>query len=634
MPVLPFNTFSDMRLPVISALAALSVLSCGPASRLESIRSGEMAATIHIPDEDYTPAELEITSDARDTLMVTDQEGRQILIMKAVRDSETGEMVATDVLDASIVTARFRNIAERHGKVDLEFEIRVPYSMASSRWQLRFNPEMYILCDTTALESVHITGPFYRRLQLRGYQQYEKFLSSIISDTTRFIDLRNLEIFIQRNIPELYRFRNDTSYVSDAEFLSYYGVSEKEAIDHYTWLHAKRMNERRRSRQEEMFRRYVRAPLETEGVRLDTVLTPGSIDFIYTYPVTVATRPGLRKIDIVLSGDILEDGRRICTMPRTEPLTFYVSSLSGFMDYREKYIDKVIERRAYESTACYIDFAGGKADIDLDLGHNREEIGRIRDNMDELARNEIFQIDSVLISASASPEGTIGLNNSLSKRRAAAVAEYFSSQISSELRSRSLGENWEMLTALVKEDTVLTKSDRDEYLRLLKEVKDDDRREEKLRSLAGYTYMREVLYPRLRTVRFDFHLHRRGMVRDTIHTTELDTVYMNGLKALEDRDYEKALTLLKGYRDYNTAVAYASMDYNASALEILRELPPTPRIKYMLSVLHSRRGDDTEAIRNYLEAVREDRTLIHRGNLDPEIRALTKKYDLDKVIQR
>ena len=81
----------------------------------------------------------------RDTLRIKDDDGRELMIMKAFRDEETGDMVATETLDAAMVTARFRNIAERHGKVDLAFQIIVPAAMQDSKWQLRFYPDMYML---------------------------------------------------------------------------------------------------------------------------------------------------------------------------------------------------------------------------------------------------------------------------------------------------------------------------------------------------------------------------------------------------------------------------------------------------------------------------------------------------------
>ena len=62
----------------------------------------------------------------RDTTLVTSDEGP--IIMNAVRD-EDGNMVATDVIEAASVTARFRNVAERGGKVNIEFAVTVPQDM-------------------------------------------------------------------------------------------------------------------------------------------------------------------------------------------------------------------------------------------------------------------------------------------------------------------------------------------------------------------------------------------------------------------------------------------------------------------------------------------------------------------------
>ncbi|MBR1678767.1 MAG: hypothetical protein IJ701_04865, partial [Bacteroidales bacterium] len=232
----------------ITLLAILAAVACGETRKLEQIRASEVAATLALSREEKLEEERTIRVAHRDTLTVMDDDGKELLIMKAVKDENTGEMVATDVLDAAVVTARFRNIAERHGRIDLRFEIIVPREMQDSKWQLRFYPDMFILGDSLRLDPVMITGKDYRKAQLRGYQQYEKFLRSIVTDTTLFIDLRNLEIFLQRNIPQIYQFRNDTSYVSDEQFISHYGVTEKAALDHYTNHFAKRRNERKKAR--------------------------------------------------------------------------------------------------------------------------------------------------------------------------------------------------------------------------------------------------------------------------------------------------------------------------------------------------------------------------------------------------
>jgi tetratricopeptide (TPR) repeat protein len=196
------------------------------------------------------------------------------------------------------------------------------------------------------------------------------------------------------------------------------------------------------------------------------------------------------------------------------------------------------------------------------------------------------------------------------------------------LLSRNNPENWQMLDALVRDDELISDTDKEEYVRIAG-IPQPDLREERLQALPSYRHIREVLYPRLRTVRFDFHLHRKGLQKDTIHTTVVDTTYMQGLQAIRDREYERAVTLLRPYRDYNTAVAYCALDYNASALDILEPLERTDRVLYLLAILYSRRGDDKRAVESYLKACRLNPGFVHRGNLDPEIAQLVRRYGLN-----
>ena len=640
------------------AAAALLLFSCGVSRKAQSLAKGDVSATLKLRDEEPLLPEMEaLRSHRRDTIRVTGLNGEEMFLMNAVQD-ENGEMVAHDVIDAAVVTARFRNVAERHGKVDLEFQIIVPEAMQDSKWQLRFFPDMYVLGDSIRLEPVVITGRDYRKAQLKGYQQYERFLASIVSDTTRFINVWQLELFLQRNIPEVYAFRSDSTEVSDEQFASVYGITEQQAVDHYTNKIAKRWNNRKKSLRDRMYRKYIKVPIVTEGIRLDTVLRDVNGDFIYNYVQTISTRPKLRKVDIVLSGEVWESDRKVYLMSRSEPLTFYISSLSSFVDGKERYLTRIIERRAQANTACYVDFASGSSEVDISLSNNRDEIGRIRGNLAQLIEDTVYDLDSIVVTASASPEGSARANRSLAQRRSESVCRYFEDYIRHyrdsldreagfsigedgevvhgvhrpDIRfiARNGGENWTMLDALIRKDSTVTDAQKKEYASLRASAVDVDALEEGLRRQPYYRYLREQVYPRLRTVRFDFHLHRKGMVKDTVHTTELDTTYMLGVQAIRDRDYERAVTYLRTYADYNTAVAYCALDYNASALSILETLEPTAEVLYMRAVVYTRLGRVQEAVQCYVNSCELNPAYIHRGNLDPEIAALIKTYDLNR----
>lgn len=157
------------------------------------------------------------------------------------------------------------------------------------------------------------------------------------------MNIRALEIFLKRNIPQVYAFKTDSSYVSDERFYSIYGVSEQEAVEHYTRKYARSLNDRRKRKLDEMYNRYVK--IYKENIRLDTVIVSNNGDLIYNYVQTISTRPRLRKVDITLTGAIYEAGNRIYNIPESDPLTFYISSVSGLADQTEHYVKKVVERR-------------------------------------------------------------------------------------------------------------------------------------------------------------------------------------------------------------------------------------------------------------------------------------------------
>lgn len=639
-------------------VAVIAVLVGGCAAQRRISRLGTEPVQISLPQEaDFLPDQVAgIHFEHADTVFVKGEDGKDLILLKAIKDEETGEMVATDVLEAAIVTARFRNKAERSGKVDIEFQIHVPRSMMDRKWEMTLYPRMFILGDTVRLEPVLVTGQTFRNRQLRGYERYQRFLDSIESDSTAFVNHFLLERFLERNIPQVYRFRNDTSLVSEEEFAACYGVTEQEAVQHYTRQFSRARNERKVASKEEVFRRLVKVPVQTEGIHLDTLWQEGDEDFVYNYVQTVTTRPKLRKLDVVVSGEICQQEKRLYTIPATDTLTFYISTLSAFVHDIVRYKTEVVYRRAEANASCSIVFPVGKHEIRPELSRNADEIAGIKDHLQHLLANDTFDLDSIVVTANCSPEGSWATNAQLSGRRAEAVSRYFGNYMAQvrdsitrvrgfsvdadgtihreelgrvRFLSRSHAENWEDLDRLVEKSPVLQEADRERYARV-REVRDPDRREAQLRAEKFYPVLRDSLYPLLRTVSFDFHMHRKGMVKDTVETTVLDDVYQDGLQAIRDRDYERAVELLAPYKDYNTAVAFLALDRNYNALEILERQPESPEVQYMLAILKSRLGDVQGAVNCYLEACRKDPVYVSRGNLDPEISVLIKMYNLNR----
>ena len=93
---------SDMKFLLL--VLSLIPVSCGPYRRVEEIRRGDVAMTLSVADEPEEKMEEEGNEFVIDSIKGSLSDGP--LIMKAIKDSETGEMVATDIIQASKVMDR------------------------------------------------------------------------------------------------------------------------------------------------------------------------------------------------------------------------------------------------------------------------------------------------------------------------------------------------------------------------------------------------------------------------------------------------------------------------------------------------------------------------------------------------
>jgi tetratricopeptide (TPR) repeat protein len=117
------------------------------------------------------------------------------------------------------------------------------------------------------------------------------------------------------------------------------------------------------------------------------------------------------------------------------------------------------------------------------------------------------------------------------------------------------------------------------------------------------------------------------MEKDTVHTSELDTLYMAGIRALKELDYKKAVAILRPYDDYNAALAFMSADYNHSALDVLNRLDDTdPKVCYLKAMVLSRLEMLDEALKYFSLSLAYEPTLQYRANLDPEMFRVVNKY--------
>lgn len=382
------------------------------------------------------------------------------------------------------------------------------------------------------------------------------------------------------------------------------------------------------------FRTFVKFP-RNESARLDSVIhRRGKVE--YYYHQQLMADEDSKRLHVYLDGTVLTSDGREYLLPSSDTITYTVSSMIHFLDMTPRYVRKIIERKATSSLRAYITFKAGKSDLDISLSDNREEIGKVQQMINELTGTGEYVMDSISIMAGCSPEGSFRSNMQLAKKRGESIRGFLMEKLSDikvtekMLPVYSKGEDWEGLTGLIHASDGI--EGRQQILELIASVGDPDNRELaiKQRFAADYKFIRDELYPRLRAVDFTFHIHRKGMIKDTIHTTQPDTYYAKGIDLMVKRKYSDALQILNEYNDFNTAICLMSLGYDKAAYNILENQTESADTQYLLAVLASRLGNEQEAVSRYQDAVRMDATKRWRGTLDPEINKLIKAYGLNK----
>ena len=357
---------------------------------------------------------------------------------------------------------------------------------------------------------------------------------------------------------------------------------------------------------EAAFNRFVKFPYP-EDVRLDS-LVEGRSTVTYYYSQAVKTDETSKKMLVTLQGQVLA---------------------VDFVDTVPRYRIKVIDKFVTVEDRNYIQFFVGDTRVVDTLGDNRRQLDKITGLMRQIVEQQEFYVDTITLTAASSPEGAYAFNERLSQGRAAALKRYlvrrYGRSIDTMLTVRWVAEDWAELTTRIRTDREIV--NRDAILELIVEEKNPDRREQAIRQQFSkeYAYIRSVIYPQLRAVNFRYNLRRKGMVKDTIHTTELDTTYTRGVELLQKRKYAKALYILNDYNDRNTVVAHLSLDHNERAMELLAAMPKDAVTEYLRAIACSRLGRKEEGREHFLEACRLDGRMEYRGNLDPEIAELLKQ---------
>ncbi|MCE8565400.1 MULTISPECIES: hypothetical protein [Bacteroides] len=421
-------------------------------------------------------------------------------------------------------------------------------------------------------------------------------------------------------------------------------------------------NEARKAMKDEKYHDIVRFPFNPDA-ELDTVIyAADQVKFLYSQKVPADENSARMKVYVV--GNVLSGNGSKYPLPKSDTLTYLVSSMTKFIDKTPRYVRKIIARDAEANTSVNFYFPQNDFNLNETIAVNRKGVKKVKDLTLALMTDPVYRIDSLTLFASSSPEGSWRVNGEIAQKRAKSIRDVLVREFTALYDSLSVGvnvemdeagnlihrevkdeipdlpnlikirtipEDWNKLRSLIVSDADF-KGHKDAILRIIDREQEPDRREWLIKSQykSEYAYMLEKLYPIIRAVDFRFSLSRRGMKQDTIYTNEPDTTYARAVEYLEERKYEQALEMLRPYDDVNTAIAYMSLGYDKAALRIFEKSPQTADNKYMQAILQARLGNEEKAVRLLLTAAEMDGQMKFRANLDPELSELVKKYGLFK----
>lgn len=596
-----------------------------------------------------------------------------------------GSVSASVWLDQITVVSKSRNIAERAGKISIDFKVSVPSELINNKWQVRLTPFADKNGKRIEFDKILLSGADFLKRQQKGYRMYQNFVNSIIPDSAymqnlfdqkgyqkalgdieqmfymawqkemlsqdRFVDWKNIRnkrfmLFngiMERNkssinpndwrkvLPSYYLSRNISNVPSEWDMFLNANFSikptqmtAKDSIDlSKKFFNYKRMaeNERKKASVDKMFKEFVIFP--KEECKLDTIIENGD-KFDYYYKQTIDADENIKKIFLTVDGEVLAIDQSEYNLPKSDTITYYISSMVQFLDRTPHYKRIIVSRHAEANTRALIQFPVGSTKF-IESINNKNEVDRVLETLHKLTYTGELVLDSVYMTATASPEGSAVTNKRLSDGRAVELKKHLAKKVEHEkdmslFHARAIGEDWVRLEELINNDSNL--SNREEILSAIRKTSNQDDRENKLKCFPQYTYMKNNLFPQLRVVKFDFYLHRKEMVKDTIHTTVIDTAYMAAVQQMEDRQYRAALKTLTEYNDYNTALCYMSLGYDTQAVDILEKCNQTADVYYLLAILYSRMKRDEDAIAAFKKSCEIDSSKFYRGALDPEINQL------------
>lgn len=176
------------------------------------------------------------------------------------------------------------------------------------------------------------------------------------------------------------------------------------------------------------------------------------------------------------------------------------------VDFAVNYIVPDAEPKKHKKEGrAFIDFPVGRSEIIPSYRRNPEELREVHGTLSKLSDNPDITVNELFIEGYASPEGSHGINQRLSRDRADAMKQYIVQNFNlsippHQISVTSAGEDWDGLRAAVLASSLPA---RDRVVQIIDNTPDIGQRKARIRLLGGvYNTLLRDFFPQLRRVEY------------------------------------------------------------------------------------------------------------------------------------
>lgn len=245
-----------------------------------------------------------------------------------------------------------------------------------------------------------------------------------------------------------------------------------------------------------------------------------------------------------------------------------------------------------------------------------DDVKAITEALKDIKADDRKVLENAEVSAYASPDGAMDLNERLAQARQKAASNYMQQQLKktkteTNVDTEYTAEDWEGFKELVEASNIV---DKDLILRVLSMYKEPEAREREIKNISSvYSDLANEILPQLRRARLSLHYQLIGRSDDEIQDavkaepevlTVEEILYAATLtddNAEKESIFNKAIKYFPSdYRAYNNIaeIAYAAGDYDKAKTYLERALKANPNaaeVNTNLGMLELLKGNKAEA---------------------------------------